>query len=156
MCERMVGCWGNGPVWCSILVLQLRCEQGSCSIIYGSWVSKRILILRDRIPNFGPLQLQITTTILGSLSPLKTTLWPWVHLDTHPVRSSTCSVLGTFDAGFVGSPCCICQITLSHCTNRVMTHRRSQRVLITFISLAISSAINFGHQFGHQLTISSA
>ena len=56
LCERMVGCWGNGPVWCSILVLQLRCEQGSCSIIYGSWVSKRILILRDRIPNFtlGP------------------------------------------------------------------------------------------------------
>ena len=52
LCERMVGCWGNGPVWCSILVLQLRCEQGSCSIIYGSWVSKRILILRDRIPNF--------------------------------------------------------------------------------------------------------
>ena len=34
LCERMVGCWGNGPVWCSILVLQLRCEQGSCSIIY--------------------------------------------------------------------------------------------------------------------------
>ena len=32
LCERMVGCLENGPKWCSILVLQLRCEQGSCSI----------------------------------------------------------------------------------------------------------------------------
>ena len=50
--EMMVGCLEDGPKWCSILVSTTEVRTTLLFYIYGSWVSKRILILRDRIPNF--------------------------------------------------------------------------------------------------------
>ena len=41
----------DGPKWCSILVSTTEVRTTLLFYIYGSWVSKRILILRDRIPN---------------------------------------------------------------------------------------------------------
>ena len=49
--EMMVGCLEDGPKWCSILVSTTEVRTTLLFYIYGSWVSKRILILRDRIPN---------------------------------------------------------------------------------------------------------
>ena len=46
----------DGPKWCSILVSTTEVRTTLLFYIYGSWVSKRILILRDRIPNCGYLQ----------------------------------------------------------------------------------------------------
>ena len=48
--EMMVGCLEDGPKWCSILVSTTEVRTTLLFYIYGSWVSKRILILRDRIP----------------------------------------------------------------------------------------------------------
>ena len=42
----------DGPKWCSILVSTTEVRTTLLFYIYGSWVSKRILILRDRIPNY--------------------------------------------------------------------------------------------------------
>ena len=51
--EMMVGCLEDGPKWCSILVSTTEVRTTLLFYIYGSWVSKRILILRDRIPNLS-------------------------------------------------------------------------------------------------------
>jgi hypothetical protein len=57
--EMMVGCLEDGPKWCSILVSTTEVRTTLLFYIYGSWVSKRILILRDRIPNFCLINLGV-------------------------------------------------------------------------------------------------